>query len=177
MTPQEYIQLKAFARQDGAFLALLWIGSFVCYILGLTNPMLGLVAMLLICSTPFLAASRLRHYRDYGREGIISFARSYAYTVMIFFYAYLYFAFMDKGMFVGKLIEILQSPEGKQAIQAYGMEAQMDENIKFLADMRPIDFALNMLTVNIISGFFLGIPIAAIMQRREKREVKSESCD
>ena len=147
---------------------MLWIGSFVCYILGLTNPMLGLVAMLLICSTPFLAASRLRHYRDYGREGIISFARSYAY---------LYFAFMDKGMFVGKLIEILQSPEGKQAIQAYGMEAQMDENIKFLADMRPIDFALNMLTVNIISGFFLGIPIAAIMQRREKREVKSESCD
>jgi len=178
MTPQEYIQLKAFARQDGAFLALLWIGSFVCYILGLTNPMLGLVAMLLICSTPFLAASRLRHYRDYGREGIISFARSYAYTVMIFFYAgvllaiviYLYFAFMDKGMFVGKLIEILQSPEGKQAIQAYGMEAQMDENIKFLADMRPIDFALNMLTVNIISGFFLGIPIAAIMQRQVRNE-------
>ena len=150
---------------------MLWIGSFVCYILGLTNPMLGLVAMLLICSTPFLAASRLRHYRDYGREGIISFARSYAYTVMIFFYAgvllaiviYLYFAFMDKGMFVGKLIEILQSPEGKQAIQAYGMEAQMD-----------VDFALNMLTVNIISGFFLGIPIAAIMQRREKREERSE---
>ena len=173
MTPQEYVQLKAFARQDGAMLALLWIGSFVCYIFGLSNPTLGLAAMLLIFSTPFFAASRLRHFRDYGREGIISFARSYAYTILIFFYAgvllaiviYLYFAFMDKGMLVGKLIEILQSPEGKQTIQAYGMEAQIDDNIKYLAEMRPIDYALNMLTINIITGLFLGIPIAATMQR------------
>ena len=173
MTPKEYIQLKAFARQDGALLALLWIGSFVCYILGLSNPMLGLAAMLLICSTPLFAASRLRHFRDYGREGIISFARSYAYTILIFFYAgvllalviYLYFAFMDKGMLVGKIIEILQSPEGKQTIQAYGMGDQIQANIDYLAGMRPIDYALNMLTINILSGLFLGIPIAAIMQR------------
>ena len=64
----------------------------------------------------------------------------------------------------------LCAPEGKQTIQAYGMQAQIDENIKFLADMRPIDFALNMLTINIISGFILGVPIAAIMQRQGKTE-------
>ena len=50
MTPQEYTQLKAFARQDGVLLALLWIGGFACYILGLSNPMLGLAAMVLICA-------------------------------------------------------------------------------------------------------------------------------
>ena len=180
MTPQEYVQLKAFARQDGAMLALLWIGSFVCYILGLSNPILGFVAMVMICTTPFLAASRLRHFRDYGREGIISFARSYAYTVLTFFYAgvllaiviYLYFAFMDKGFLLRKVLEVLQSPEGKQAIQAYGLGAEMDENIKFISGLRPIDYALNMLTVNIITGFVLGIPIAAIMQRST---VKSDS--
>jgi len=31
--------------------------------------------------------------------------------------------------------------------------------------MRPIDHALNMLTVNIMTGFVLGLPIAAFMQR------------
>lgn len=173
MTPQEYVQLKAFARQDGALLSLLWIGGFACYILGLSNPMLGLAAMALICATPFFAASRLRHFRDYGREGIISFARSYAYTVLIFFYAgvllaiaiYLYFTFMDHGFLMGKIIEATQSPEGRKMIELYGMEAEMDENIKLLAGMRPIEFALNMLTINIITGFILGIPIAAIMQR------------
>ena len=174
MTPQEYIQLRAFARQDGALLALLWIGSFAFYMLGLSNPIMGMVAMLAICSSPFYAASRLRHFRDYGREGVISFARSYAYIIMIFFYAgvllaialYLYFAFMDKGFLLGKIIETLQSPEGKQAIEAYGMGAEMEENIKFMSELRPIDIALNMLTINIMTGFVVGVPIAAFMQRK-----------
>lgn len=173
MTPQEYVQLKAFARQDGALLSLLWIGGFACYILGMSNPMLGLAAMILICATPFYAANRLRHFRDYGREGIISFARSYAYTVLIFFYAgvllaiaiYLYFAFMDHGFLMGKIIETTQSPEGQKIIELYGMQGEMDENIKMIAGMRPIDYALNMLTINIVTGFILGVPIAAIMQR------------
>ena len=173
MTPQEYIQLKAFARQDGALLALLWTGSLLCYILGLTYPILGIVALILIVASPFFAASRLRHFRDYGREGVISFSRSYAYTILIFFYAgvlfaiavYVYFAFLDKGFFLSKIMETFSSSEGREAIKAYGIEGQLDENIKFLSEMRPIDFALNMLTINIITGFFLGVPIAAVMQR------------
>ena len=47
MTAPEYIQLKAYARQDGFFLALLWIASFVFYIMGLTNQMLGMAAIML----------------------------------------------------------------------------------------------------------------------------------
>ena len=170
MTPQEYIQLKAFARQDGVLLALLWTGSLYCYIQGLTHPILSIVSLLLIAASPFFAASRLRHFRDYGREGIISFSRSYAYTILIFFYAgvlfaiaiYVYFAFLDKGFFMSKIMEVFS---GRKALQAYGLEGQMEENLKFLTELRPIDFALNMLTINIITGFFLGVPIAAIMQR------------
>ena len=176
MTPQEYIQLKAFARQDGVLLALLWTGSLYCYIQGLTHPILGIISMLLIVASPFFAASRLRHFRDYGREGIISFSRSYAYTILIFFYAgvlfaiavYIYFAFLDKGFLMSKIMEMFNSPEGRKALQTYGIEGQMDENLKFLSELRPIDFALNMLTINIITGFFLGIPIAAIMQKAKK---------
>ena len=173
MTPQEFVQLKAFARQDGALLALLWIGGFACYILGLSNPMMGLAALVLICASPFFAASRLRHFRDYGRDGIISFARSYAYSILIFFYAgillaiavYLYFAFIDNGYVIGKVMDTIQSPEGQKIIQFYGMEADMNEHMNMIAEMRPIDYALNMLTINIITGFILGIPIAAVMQK------------
>ena len=110
MTPQEYVQLKAFARQDGALLSLLWIGALVCYIQGLTNPLLGMAALVLIVISPFYAANRLRHFRDYAREGVISFGRGYAYTVLTFFYAglllalalYVYFAFIDKGYLLGQ---------------------------------------------------------------------------
>lgn len=174
MTPQEYVQLKAFARQDGALLSLLWIGALVCYVQGLTNPLLGMAAVVLVIISPFYAANRLRHFRDYAREGIISFMRGYAYTVMIFFYAglllaaalYIYFAFIDNGYLLGKFTEITNSEEGRQVMKMYGMAEQMKEGLKQLASMRPIDYALNMLTINIMSGFFLGLPIAALMQRQ-----------
>jgi hypothetical protein len=174
MTPEEYKQLKAFARQDGALLSLFWIGALICYVQGMTNPLLGLVSLILIIASPFFAASRLRHFRDYAREGVISFKRGYAYLVLTFFYAglllaaamYIYFAFIDKGFLYMKLSEMMSSEEGRLAIQAAGMKEQMEEGLKELSNMRPIDYALNMLTFNIMTGFFLGLPIAALMQRQ-----------
>ena len=175
MTPEEYVQLKAFARQDGALLSVMWIGAFACYVQGLTNPMLGMLALLLIIASPFFAASRLRHFRDYARDGVISFRRGYAYIVMTFFYAglllaaalYIYFAFIDDGFLLGKLMDTMNSEEGRQIIQMYGMREQMEEGLKELGNMRPIDYALNMLTINITTGFLLGLPIAAAYKRIE----------
>ena len=173
MTPEEYIQLKAFARQDGALLSLLWIGGFVCYIQGLTNPLLAMAALLLIIISPFYAANRLRHFRDKARDGIISFGRGYAYTVLTFFYAglllaavlFVYFNFIDNGFLLSKFTQMLNSEEGQAALQMYGMKEQMADGLKELAEMRPIDYALNMLTINIMTGFLFGIPIALLMQR------------
>ena len=175
MTPPEYVQLKAFARQDGALLSLLWIGALVCYVQGLTNPLLGMVALVLIVISPFYAANRLRHFRDGAREGVISFGRGYAYTVLTFFYAglllalalYVYFAFIDKGYLLGHFTNIINSEEGRQVLKMYGMaEQQVKDGLHELALMRPIDYALNMLTVNITAGFVLGLPIAALSQRQ-----------
>ena len=173
MTPAEYIQLKAFARQDGALLALLWISASLLYLVGLSNSILGMAAVMLLIYTPFFVGGRLRHFRDYGREGIISFRRGYAYTVMVFFYGgillavahYLYFAFMDKGFLMSQFSEVLNSEEGQQVLKQYGMTQAADQSLQEMASIRPIDYALNMLTVNIILGFVLGIPISLVMQR------------
>lgn len=173
MTVEEYAQLKAFARQDGALLSLLWIGSFACYIQGLTNPMLATAALLLLIGSPFYAASRLRHFRDVAREGLISFRRGWAYNILIFFYGglllaaavFIYFAYMDDGYLLGRFTQLLNTPEGQQAMEAYGMGDQVSEGLRQLAAMRPIDFALNALTLNISAGIILGLPIALIVQR------------
>ena len=174
MTPEEYKQLKAFARQDGALLSLLWIGAMACYIQGLNSPILGMIAMLLIVMSPFYAANRLRHFRDDVREGIISFMRAYGYTVLTYFYAglllavavFIYFHFMDNGYLLGKLQEMLNTEEGRRVMSAYGMADEMKQGLEELSRMRPIDYALNMLTINISTGFILGLPTAALMQRQ-----------
>ncbi len=178
MTPEEYKQLKAFARQDGALLSLLWIGAMICYIQGLSSPILGMIAILLIVASPFYAANRLRHFRDEAREGIISFMRAYGYTVLTYFYgglllaiaAFAYFQFMDNGFLLGKLMAIVETEEGRQVISAYGMADEISQSMKELAQMRPIDYALNMLTTIITTGFILGLPTAALMKRKLKIE-------
>lgn len=180
MTPEEYKQLKAFARQDGALLSLLWIVAMACYIQGLNSPFLGMVALLLIVASPFYAANRLRKFRDEAREGIISFMRAYGYTVLTYFYGgllvaiavFTYFQFMDNGYLIGKLMDILNTEEGRQMIKLYGLADEISQSMEELAKMRPIDYALNMLTVIISTGFILGLPTAALLQRQVT--VKSE---
>lgn len=174
MTPAEYIQLKAFSRVDGAWLSLLWIASFACYIMGLTSQLYGMVAMMLALITPFFVARRLRLFRDEALDGQISFLRGYAYSVLTFFYAgilfavaqYCYFAFIDSGylaMCIGKMID---SPEGQLLAEQYDMKEVLAESLQALKDMRPIDFALNVLTVNISIGLVLGVPVALLMQKK-----------
>ena len=174
MTPEEYKQLKAFARQDGALLSILWIVAMACYIQGLNSPTLGLVTMLLIVASPFYAANRLRKFRDEARAGIISFMRAYGYTVLTYFYGglllavavFAYFQFIDNGFLMGKLMDILNTEEGQQMVKIYGMKEEISQGMEELSKMRPIDYALNMLTVVISTGFILGLPTAALMQRQ-----------
>lgn len=180
MTAPEYIQLKAYARQDGFFLAILWIVSFAAYIMGLTNQVLAMAAMLMVVMTPFFVASRLKKFRDEGRDGVISFGRSYAYTIFVFFYGavllavvhYLYFAYMDNGYLVNSFAKMMSSDEGRLMLEQYGMTQMVDESLAEMAATRPIDYALNILTINISLGFILGVPIGLIMQRRSAEAEK-----
>jgi hypothetical protein len=48
------------------------------------------------------------------------------------------------------------------------MSKVVDESLAELAITRPIDYALNILTINISLGFILGVPIGLIMQRKNK---------
>lgn len=175
MTSNEYIQLKAFARQDGALLALLWVFTSSLYIIGMTNSLVGLAATFLILYTPFFVGGRLRKFRDYGREGLISFGRGYAYTVLVFFYAgvlfaivtYLYLAYMDQGFLMSQMSRVMSTDEAQQALKQYGMTEMMNQSLSEMAQIRPIDYALNMLTVNIVVGFILGVPISLVLQRSQ----------
>lgn len=173
MTPAEYVQLKAFARQDGALLALLWVGSFVSYILGLSSPLLSMLSILLMVLTPFFVYRRVQNFRDCGRDGILSFARGWAFVVFVFFYAgllfaivqYAYFAFIDKGYLMESMIKMLSTPEAKEMIAQSGMTDTMSESVHEIQTMRPIDLSLNVLTTNILIGMLLGLPIAAVAKR------------
>ena len=174
MTPAEYVQLKAFARVDGALLSVIWVASFACYIVGMANPTFAMIALCLMVFTPFFVGQRLGKFRDVGRDGVISIRRGWAYSVFVFFYAaillalaqYVYFAYIDQGYMLFSFSRTMSSPEFKQIVEQYGMQQAMNDSLEAMGQMRPIDYALNVLTMNILAGIVLGLPIAAFMQRR-----------
>ena len=177
MTPEEYRQITAFARVDGALLAGVWTVSFACNIAGMDGSMLVMAGLLLAVCSPFFVASRLRKFRDGARDGIISFMQAYAYTALAFFYAailfavvqFVYFRFIDNGYVMSHVMAVMNDEQTRQALTAYGMADAMDESIRQMAQTRPIDYAMGYLPLNILAGLILGLPIAAVMQRRQKQ--------
>ena len=173
MTPAEYVQLKAFARIDGARLAALWVVSFACYVIGISNPLYGVVAMALMIATPFFVSLRVMKFRDKGLGGVISFGRAWGYSLYMFFYAsillalaqYVYFAYIDHGYMLHSFSEALSSSEAQQMVKQYGAQQMVQESLEQLGQMRPIDYALNILTMNIMIGAVLGLPIAALIKK------------
>lgn len=181
MTASEYIQLKAYARIDGALLSVLLVLFFASYIGGFTSPIYGLFSMGIAVVIPFFVARRLRKFRDEDLEGIISFLRAWAYVILVFFYAgilfaiaqCIYFAYFDNGYMLQSLTEAMNTPEATAMIAQYNMGDAMNESLHLMQSMRPIDIALNSLTFLITIGIVLGMPIAAFMQRKHI-EVKNE---
>ena len=177
MTAPEYIQLKAFARIDGALLALMLVAAFACYIVGLSSPTYATLALLTVVLTPIFVGVRLRRFRDLGLEGTISFLRGWAYVSLMFFYGgllfalaqYAYLAYLDHGYMMMVLTDMMSEPQNVEMIKRLGMSDQVNESLHVLQTMRPIDFALDMLTSLIMIGVMLGVPIAAVVQRRVRK--------
>lgn len=178
ITPEEYVQFKAFARQDGALLALCWIASFAFYIYGTGSPMMMMLGLVAAICSPFFAANRLKRFRDKARGGIISFRRSWAYYALIFFYGgilfalaqYLYFAFLDKGFMMSQVMQVWSSTEGQQMLKTYGLTSTLRDSMDLMAKMKPIDYALNDLTLTITLGIVLGLPFGALNKRSKDSE-------
>jgi len=169
--------MQTFARYDGLLLALLWTLSFACYIIGFGIPTVSIIALVLALATPFFALHRLRVYRDYGRDGIISFRRAWAYVFFSFFYASLlfalvqfaYFAYLDKGYFVHMIQQLIDAPENQQVLSQYATKESFDQMIRDIQAVRPIDLALSMLQANVFVSVLLGIPMAAVVCRSKAK--------
>ena len=166
-------QTKAFARQDGAILGIVWIASFVCTMMAAEPKyqMLGLLSNIMILSTPFVVAKRLKYFRDVVREGHISFRHGLYYCIQTFFYAtllltivqYLWFRFMDTGMFMTQLQTNYQ-----MIAQAYQLTAQETKALfDAISMMKPIAWASMFMITDLVAGAILSPILAAIFAKKK----------
>lgn len=166
-------QVRAFARQDGVILWLVWLVSFAMLRL---SPQMAL-GNLLVLSTPFVVAWRLKVFRDDALDGAISFRRGLVYSFYTFFYAsllfgisqYVYFRFLDHGVLINFMTSAID-----QFTPNYlnmGM-TQQDVSLtkELLRTSTPIQLAFFFMMQNLLLGGLMSIPIAAVCMRRGARQ-------
>lgn len=168
---QALIQLKAFARQDGAIMALIWTASFAFTLLSPQLPWGSLLAI----ATPFVIGWRLIRFRNYALGGVISFRRALAYSCYTFFYAsvlfavvqYLYFKFLDQGVLMQLMndtAQVLLPVYKAQGLQ----ETDIREAISMFGSLTPIQLTFMFMMQNIFIGLLLSLPIAAVCTRKNR---------
>lgn len=170
------VQLKAYARIDGAWLGLIWVLSFVCHVMQFSMPMMQLLWLGLAFFSIIFVALRLRLFRDKVLKGFISMRRGYVYCIYTFFYGslilaivqYVYLAFIDHGYLINQYIRLMTDPAMKPVIAVYGYsDTEMSLIISSLQNIRPIEYVLQCLSLNICLGIFVGLIISLLMKRNE----------
>lgn len=174
ITPDELKQLKAYVRYDGLIVGVIMCVTFVMMMRGITDPMLEMLAMVLLVATPFVVGKRLANYRDKILMKRVSFRRALFYTSQCFMYggiilalvSYAYMRFIDEGSFAAAMIEALSKPEMAALVKQNGMS--VDELIELLGVQKPVDVAVSLLSNVLIMGFMASLIISLIVGREPK---------
>ncbi len=172
MDATSYRQLRAYAAQYGGIIGLMWVVSFSFYIIGLTQPLIGNIGLLMGIMSVWAAGMLIRKFR---REIVaIRYWHSWWMGVLIFMYAallmaaaqFIYFRYIDNGLMIDTYATIMQQPEAVATIQAMmpgeDVTKMTEEVISLLKTISPIQLTFNFLTYNLFFGIFLAIPAAWI---------------
>lgn len=175
-TNNDYRLFSAYAPVDGAIVGAMWIGSFLCFVGEFMVPMLGFLGIALGLASLYVLVYRERKFRDNVLGGVMSYGKAMLYSVQTLFHAtlllaaaqFVYFQFIDHGYLLNQYIATLSGPEyAKMVKDVYGVEAKQLIAIlqNVTASLRPIEVALQFLTLNVVLSIFVSIPVGAIVRR------------
>lgn len=165
-------QLRAYSAQYGAIVGLMWILSFSCYIIGLSEPLVGNLGLLFGVFSFVVAGYLIRHFR----RTVFTFGyfRAWRVASLIFIYAallmavaqYVYFRYIDQGFLAGVYAEVASRPETRtileQMFPGYDVAELTEQTVELLRTISPIEITLEFLIYNIILGAILALPAAGI---------------
>lgn len=162
-------QLKAFARQDGVILWLVWLVSFAMMRYA---PQMAL-GNLLALSTPLVVMWRLKVFRTDALEGVISYRRAWVYSMYVFFYAsllfaviqYAYFRFLDNGAFVGSMVSTMDA-FAPNYMQMGMTQQELGQTKELLLALTPIELSFLFMMQNLFLGGLMSLFIAAFGMKR-----------
>lgn len=166
--------MNKYAMQYGSYMGIFWIVKFAFFPLGLTIPFLEFFFLILTILVPFVGYYLTRIYRDKVCGGGISFGHAWVFTAFMYMFAalltsvghYLYFRFIDNGFVASVYLEMIKQLEKSQSAGLGDSLKQIEETIKILGNLRPIEIIMQLLSQNVIYGAFIALPIAFFVKKK-----------
>ena len=178
-----FYQTNAFAMQYGMVFGAIWCIGFFSFIFYLQYPMLLLVCLFATLSVPFIGIKLTKIFRaQVSQSGTLSFRRAYLFSLLLYLYAsillalltYVYFEYLDGGMFLNSYEAFLSSPEVQQQLSTPEMQQLLNSMtegktlnsiVEVLRSFSPITIAANTLDSNIFFGLILSLPTAFVCKK------------
>lgn len=123
----DWRQINAFATQNGALLGIYGFLSLVIYAVGLRYSQVSMLGLLLVLSSPFVAAFLCIRFRETitERNASFSFGKGYIHCLLMGIYAgiliamclYIWFAFLDNGAFADAFLCAVSQPQSQLFLQ------------------------------------------------------------
>ena len=177
MTTEQYRILKQKAATEGFITGLLWLLSFALFVGQFAMPVLSFLGMAVAVVSAVLVITRLRQWCNVNAVDSLSFWKAFSYAFSVYLYAslimafgqWIYFQFVDNGYLIGQYVERLNSDEFKAIMK--GVEGFNPDEIKpvidQIAELRPIDIALQFLSSDLVISFFLSFFTALCSFKRQ----------
>ncbi len=167
-----YKQQRAYAAQYGLIVGLIWIASFSLFIIGLTQPLMGNLSLLVGILSIVAAGYLIRKFRH--EVAPLRFWQTWWMATLVFMYAsllmavaqFIYFRYIDNGLLVDTYASILQQPEAVAMMQSMmpGEDVTQvgNEVVGLLQSISPIQLTFEFLIYNLMSSFIFAFPASWI---------------
>jgi hypothetical protein len=171
-------QTNAYAMHLGTIFGLYWCIGFACLIAGFHHPLLHLLLIVIVLSTPFVGFALARYFEHQVRaDAPVFYSRGYLFSLLMYFFAsvvlaivsYVYFAYFDHGFFIQANIDYLHRPEMAQVLNSPQMAEQTQAILsqtgfksldEWFQSITPIMLVASIVDFNIMTSIVFSIPTA-----------------
>ena len=159
----------------GTMLGIIWSIMYVLVFIGLKSPVLLLTCIALFIGSPFFAASFAKKYRRNECGNCMRYMQAFTFLYWMYICAsllstlamFLYFRFIDNGMFFATMQEILTASMNLPGIdETYRQQAE--QALQIIRETTTSEFTWQILGNNIVNSSILPFIIAIFVRKNNK---------
>lgn len=170
------INLQRCAMHFGTYMGVYWIVKFILFLMGLSNPLLLFLFLILTIAVPFIGYYYARSFREKFCDGNITFIQSWIFLIFMYLFAallvavthYIYFRFIDNGYVMDVYANMFEQVKDMPGFAEIMGQYQYKEIIEAIRSMSAIEITMQLLSQNILYCSILALITAPFVAKKKQ---------